>query len=98
MEEKQAKAVRKFRGKTVILQLLAEQAQSGQSIQSFCAVRGIATGTFHNWKHKYSSGPVQEPAGFATLQVVPQPGLFAIVGSIKIYQPVSAAYLKELLS
>lgn len=98
MEEKQDKGSRTFRGKAAILQLLAEQIQSGQSIKSFCAIRGIATGTFHNWKHKYSSGPSQEPVGFATLQVVPEPGLFAMIGAIKIYQPVSAAYLKELLS
>lgn len=26
------------------------------------------------------------------------PGLFAVVGTIKIYQPISACYLKELLS
>lgn len=94
----EAKRVRKFRGKAAILQLLQEQAGSGQSIQSFCAAHDIATGTFHNWKHKYGSGPWQEPAGFATLQVIPESGLFAIVGAIKIYQPVSAAYLKELLS
>ena len=94
----EAKRVRKFRGKAAILQLLQEQAGSRQSIKSFCASRGIAEGTFHNWKHKYGSDSSQEPVGFATLQVIPESGLFAIVGAIKIYQPVSAAYLKELLS
>lgn len=97
MEEKQEKGSRKFRGKVAILQLLAEQNQSGQSIKSFCAAHGIATGTFHNWKHKYGSGSSQEPTGFASLQIIPEPGLFAMVGNIRIYQPVSAAYLKELL-
>lgn len=94
----EAKRVRKFRGKAAILQLLQEQAGSGQSIKTFCAAHDIATGTFHNWKHKYGLGSPQEPAGFASLQVIPEPGLFAIVGTIKIYQSVSAAYLKELLS
>lgn len=98
MEEKQEKTIRKFRGKAAILKLLQEQVQSNQSIKSFCAAHSIAEGTFHNWKHKYGSGSPQEPAGFATLQVIPEPGLFATVGAIKIYQPVSAAYLKELLS
>jgi hypothetical protein len=40
--------------------------------------------------------------GFTRLQINPSlpvtnQGLFAEVGSIKIYQPVAAAYLKELL-
>jgi hypothetical protein len=37
-------------------------------------------------------------AGFATVQLIAEPGLFAAVGGIKIYQSVSAAYLKELLA
>jgi len=97
MEEQKEKAARKFRGKAAILKLLQEQTQSRQSIKSFCAAHGISNGTFHNWKHKYGSGITQEPVGFATLQVIPEPGLFAMVGNIRIYQPVSAAYLKELL-
>lgn len=97
MEEKKEKAVRKFRGQTVIVKLLREQVESGQSIKSFCAARGIAEGTFHNWKHRYS-GELDARPGFVAVQMIPEPGLFAMVGDIKIYQPVSAAYLKELLS
>ncbi len=98
MEEKKEKAVRKFRGETAILKLVQEQTQSGQSIKSFCIAHGIAEGTFHNWKHKYGAGSVPASKAFTTLQVVPESGLFATVGNIKIYQPVSAAYLKELVS
>jgi hypothetical protein len=97
MEEKKAKAARKFRGKADILKLLREQVGSGQSIKSFCAAHGIAEGTFHNWKHRYVE-EVRAPTGFAALQIIPEPGLFAMIGNIKIYQPVSATYLKELLS
>jgi len=97
MEEKKEKSVRKFRGQTAIVKLLQEQSQSGQSIKSFCAIHGIAEGTFHNWKHRYG-GEVDTRPGFATVQIIPEPGLFAAVGGIKIYQPVSAAYLKELLA
>lgn len=97
MEEKKA-GTRKFRGKAAILRILQEQVQSGQNIKSFCASRGIAGGTFHRWKQKYGAPEDRPEAGFATLQIIPEPGLFAMVGSIKIYQPVSAAYLKELLS
>jgi len=95
MEAKMENGSRKFRGRAAIVNLLHQQAQSGQSIKAFCAGQGIATGTFHNWKHKYR---LQEASGFATLKIVPESGLFAIVGDIRIYQPVSAAYLKELLS
>lgn len=97
MEELQEKASRKFRGKAAILKLLQQQVQSGQSIKSFCTGHGIAEGTFHNWKHRYSQVVANEPGNFTPLHIVPEPGLFAIVGNIRIYQPVSAAYLKELL-
>jgi len=96
MEEKKA-GTRKFRGKAAILKILQAQAQSGQNIKSFCCAQGIAGGTFHRWKQKYGTGEDHSAAGFASLQIIPELGLFAMVGSIKIYQPVSAAYLKELL-
>ncbi len=97
MEEKREKAARKFRGHTAIVKILQEQVGSGQSIKSYCAAHGIAEGTFHNWKHKYA-GEVDARSGFTAVQIIPEPGLFAMVGGIKIYQPVSAAYLKELLA
>jgi Transposase len=97
MEGKKEKAARKFRGQPAIVKILQEQMESGQSIKSFCAAHGITEGTFHNWKHKYG-GEVDAGFGFATVQIIPEPGLFAMVGVIKIYQPVSAAYLKELLA
>ena len=97
MEESKGKAVRKFRGKTAIMKILQHQADSGQNIKTYCASHGIAGGTFHRWKQKYAAGK-EAASGFASLQVVPETGLFAIVGNIRIYQPVSAAYLKELMS
>jgi hypothetical protein len=97
IEEKKGKAARKFRGRTAIVKILQEQAESGQSIKSYCAARGIAEGTFHNWKHRYRGEGDARP-GFATVQLIGEPGLFAMVGGIKVYQPVSAAYLKELLA
>jgi hypothetical protein len=97
MEDKKEKAARKFRGRPAVVKILQEYGESGQSVKSFCAARGIAEGTFHNWKHKYGR-EVDARSGFATVQIIPEPGLFAMVGGIKIYQPVSAAYLKELLA
>jgi len=97
MQESQEKVVRKFRGKVAIVRLLEEQIRSGQSVKSFCATHDIAEGTFHNWKHRYGA-KVDTRSGFSTVQLIGDPGLFAMVGGIKIYQPVSAAYLKELLA
>jgi hypothetical protein len=90
-----------FRSKQEIERLLMEQAQSGLSVKAFCADIDIASGTFYHWKGKYAKGNVFiKKAGFAPIEVVPSTGngLFAEVGCIKIYQPVSAAYLKELLA
>jgi len=98
MEVKKEKTARKYRGKAAIVRLLQEQVQSGQNIKSFCAGRDLSEGTFHNWKQSYGAGGTPASTGFATLQLVPDPGLFAMVGVLRIYQPVNAAYLKELLS
>jgi hypothetical protein len=100
MESTGGRKTKVFRGKKQIERLLAEQAQSGQSARAFCAVQNIAVGTFYHWKGKYGKSSVSIKAGFAPIEIVPSAGngLFAEVGSIKIYQPVSAAYLKELLA
>jgi hypothetical protein len=95
------KKVKVFRSKQEIKQLLKEHAQSGLSVKAFCAGLPIAEGTFYHWKKKFSKdiGATGKP-GFAPIEIVPPTGhgLFAEVGDIKIYQPVSAAYLKELLA
>jgi hypothetical protein len=105
METGTSKKVRIFRDKQAILQLLEECKKSNLSVKQFCAAKGIAQGSFHNWKKKYDGNPSEPdlPRGFTRLQINPastliHPGLFAEVGSIKIYQPVAAAYLRELLS
>lgn len=100
MESTGGKKTKVFRGKKQVERLLAEQAQSGQSARAFCAVQNIAVGTFYHWKKKYGKSSESIKPGFAPIEIVPSAGngLFAEVGSIKIYQPVSAAYLKELLA
>lgn len=88
---------RKFRNKTEIHRLLREQVGSGLSISRFCANHQIPEGSFHNWRKKYQSTDLGQD-GFMQVQITPSQhtGLFAEVGNIKIYQPVSAAYLKAL--
>jgi len=99
MEEKSAAKVRKFRSEEEIIRFLQEYRRSGQSVKDFCAMQKISQGNFHRWKHKYNNrGSASEQAGFSMLHIIPESGLFAAVGSIRIYQPVSAAYLKELVS
>ena len=94
------KQIKVFRSKQEIERLLMEHAQSGLSVKAFCADLPIAEGTFYHWKKKFSKGSeATGKAGFSPIEIVPSAcTLFAEVGSIKIYQPVSAAYLKELLA
>lgn len=96
-----SKKAKVFRNKQEIERLLNEQSQSGLSVKAFCVGLNIAEGTFYNWKAKLTNGVrATGKAGFAPIEIVPSAanGLFAEVGSIKPYQPVSAAYLKELLA
>lgn len=98
MEVNSAKK-RLFRSKSAILELLQKQQQSGLSIQTFCTQHSIPSGSFHNWKKKYGAGDGLSPAAaFAPVQIKTSATLFAEVNGIKLYQPVSAAYLKELVS
>lgn len=95
------KKVKIFRSKQEIERLLIEHSRSGLSVKAFCAGLPIAEGTFYHWKKKFSKDiGASGKAGFAPIEIVPSAsnGLFAEVGGIKIYQPVSAAYLKELLA
>lgn len=91
---------RHFRSKSEIRDLLAQQQQSGLSVKSFCGERSISEATFHNWKKRYSSEPeVINSEAFTLMEQERLPvGLFAEVNGIKLYQPVSAGYLKELVS
>ena len=91
---------RHFRSKSEIRDLLEQQQQSGLSVKSFCGERSISAGTFHNWKKRYSSEP-EMINGEAFTSIQPDrlsAGLFSEVNGIKLYQFVSAGYLKELVS
>lgn len=92
---------RQFRSKSMIEEQLRSQALSGLSIKSYCAQQGIPTGTFHNWKKRYEQAEqVSATKGFdpAYVSADKVDGLFAEVNGIRLYQPVSAGYLKELAS
>ena len=104
MEAPVSKKIRIFRGEETILNILGEYKKSNLSIKAFCAANDIAQASFCNWKKKYCKSLVKpaKSAGFTSLQIAPDAVsasvLFAEVNHIRIYQPVTAAYLKELLA
>jgi len=93
------------RSKEEIMLLLEECRQSGVRVKEFVKLKGIHEATYYNWRNKYGGkqGKQKGQAGFATLKinraaVAHAAVLFTEVKGIKIYHPVAAAYLKELLS
>jgi transposase-like protein len=99
MEEVSSATRRQFRSRSAILDLLEAYRQSGLSIKAFCAERSIPQGSFHNWRRRYEIEDKSNSDSFTRLQLsVAATGLFAEVNGIKLYQPVSPAYLKELAS
>ena len=81
--------------------LLAEFSKSNVSVKQFCQAHCINTGTFHKWQARDKSRvlPEADNPGFASVSVESRsPGLSAEVKGIRLYQPVSAMFLKELLA
>jgi hypothetical protein len=87
---------------------LMEKQESGQGITSvaFCKQQHISGATFYNWKKRYRNHKkaMVSPKGFLPVTIVrdaPVTGntaaLFAEVKGMRLYQPVSADYLKSLL-
>ena len=86
-----------------IKRLLGLFEQGGITGSDFCKQHNIDKSTFYKWKSRYGvrgEKKKQDHAGFAKVEVVPSPAapaLFAEVAGIRIYQPVPASFLKELL-
>lgn len=104
-ESTRPKIRRAGRSSQEIKQLLAAFEKSGSGAKEFCKSHDIGETTFQKWKSRYGKkkdAPVTEE-GFISLQISPvaasgnMEGLFAEVKGIKLYQPVAASYLKELL-
>lgn len=97
---------RRSRRSSEEIKLLLEKFDSSAlSAKEFCKAHSISEGGFYKWKARHANKlkQTQKPVGFATVHITPSPsitgtgGLFAQVGEIKIYQPVSSSFLKELL-
>ncbi len=105
MEQSLIKPTRLRRSKESISSILAEYEQSTTTVQEFCNLHNVSKATFYKWQSRYNkkNKKTGKPGGFALLKVVSPPAaachafLFAEVNGIKIYQPVEAAYLKQLL-
>jgi hypothetical protein len=100
VEQEQKIAARHRRSKQQIEELLNLFAKSNSGVKDFCREHNISPANFHKWKSRYRSKPQvkKNASGFARMDIVSLPGLFAEVNGIKLYQPVSAAYLKELVA
>lgn len=96
MKMEQAKRPR--RSSKEIKELLGLFELSGMSAKQFCITYEISETVFYKWRGRYRT--VQEKNQFIPLHVCSSPssGLFAEVNGIRIYQVVSASFLKELLS
>jgi hypothetical protein len=100
--EQQINSIRRNRRtKEQIRDLLAEFRKTDITVKQFCQTHRISTGTFHKWKSGFKNKPFKKEgdSGFAPVVIgSSSPDLFAEIKGIRLYQPVSAAYLKELLA
>lgn len=85
--------------------LISQQMNTGRSIKSFCNQHNIQPSNWFYWQKKYQqrqSDSNIEDSNFTLLQLTPdllapQDGLFAEYKGIKLYRPVSASFLRELI-
>ena len=100
MEELQPKRTRRTAAE--IKQLLEDFKHSGTNPNDFCKGLGITEGVFYKWRSRHGEKLASGESGFVNLQTSSspgyEPGLFAEIKGIRIYQAVSAQYLKELLA
>lgn len=100
MEEEQIKRSR--RTSEEIKALLASFTKSDMGAKAFCKMHGISEGVFYKWKARHLNKPLTKQPAFVTLQPASvglhESPLFAEVKGIKIYQVVSACFLKELIA
>jgi hypothetical protein len=77
--------------------LLESFDSSEMTVKQFCTTNGLSETVFYKWRGRYRA--VEENNDFIALQVSSSSssGLFAEVNGIRIYQTVSASFLKELL-
>ena len=92
------------RNKSQMLELLGEFGKDhGLSVKDYCALHQITEGAFYaaRKRHRAKRKTKQKPSGFIAisqpLSKEPSAALFAEVNGIRLYQAVSADYLKALM-
>ena len=102
MESITSKPSRSRRSIRQIHDLLRVFDEGNINATEFCKLHNISKGTFYKWQSRYKRNKEKKmnKPGFAEVKIISSsPGsvLFAEVRGIRIYQQVSAAFLKELL-
>ncbi len=101
MEEQQNKRIR--RTSVEIKKLLNEFTEGTVNAKEFCMLHNITEAVFYKWRSRYSDTVSANRDGFFTIKQARSSSapnattLFAEVNGIRIYQPVAASYLKEIL-
>jgi hypothetical protein len=106
MHTKNKQATRGRYSTDQIISLLDQFDKGNVSLKKFCSDHGISEATMYNWRKRFLDRKVNKGGNFIEIiQTKPDVeipdstgGLFAEVQGISIYQPVSAAYLKALIS
>ena len=98
MDKNLSQKSRRFRSRAEKLELISQQELSGLSVKAFCRSNSLSESSFNNWMRRYKNKGVRTEGSFAVVYVQMTPGvaLFAEIRGIKIYQPVSTGFLKEL--
>jgi hypothetical protein len=88
-----------------IIILLEQFDRDNVSMKTFCADKGISQATFFNWRKRYLNRKVNNSSFIELIPSAPDVevphntgDIFAEFRGIRIYQQVSAAYLKALIS
>jgi hypothetical protein len=104
MNNKTKKAQSRYSSKEIIT-MLDQFDQDNVSLKAFCADKGISQATFFNWRKRYLNRKVNNSSFIEIIPSAPDVaiphgtgGIFAEFRGVSIYQPVSAAYLKALIS
>lgn len=105
MDELNDKLIASRRSKTQMLELLNEYDKStGMTIKAFCRHHQINVGSFYTARKRHSSRGTakQQSSGFVAItrstSREASGSLFAEVKGIRLYQVVSADFLKALVS
>ena len=100
MEQEQIKRMR--RTSAEIKNLLELFSQSGIAAKEFCLLHSISEAGFYKWRARYVNKSTSKENNFVQLHETSDlkngKVLFAEVSGIRIYQAVTASYLKELIA